>query len=144
MKTKLYIFLALLCFSISSFAQQRSVCDIVPLYHGKYPLHMMAKYKDQKMEPALPPGNENFIIVSDKETTITIEGKVVHKFLTTSPPRSGIEYFFYDENFDTDVNVFIVFTKDEETKDKYFGIFVRYDTNLEYVFTYKVGTRIKE
>lgn len=144
MKSKLYIILSFFYFSFSCLAQQRSVCDIVPLHHGKYPLYTMAKYERQKMKPALPPGNENFIIVSDMETTIMLEGKVIHKFLTTSTPRSGIEYYFYDEKFDTDVNVFIMYIKNEETKDKYFGIFVRYDTNLEYVFTYKTGTQINE
>lgn len=144
MKVKLYIILAAICISLSSLAQQRSYCDIVPLHLGKYPIFGIAKHADGKLSPMFVPDSVSYIEVKPTELNIVVSNKQRHNFQYTSIPRSGIDYFLLDNTIEEDVPVFIFYTKDDKTKDKYFGIFVRYNENIEWVFTYKAGTQIAE
>ena len=136
------LFLLFLFFSTSCLSQ--TTLESVPIHIGKYPMYMVSKYENKKLDPILIPSTHNYIIVSENNTEIIIDNNVMHKFNYFSIPRSGIEYTFYDEQHQTDVDVFIMYNKDEKTKDKYFGFFVRYNNTLEYVFTYKTGTQITE
>lgn len=144
MKVKLYIILAAICISLSSLAQQRSYCDIVPLHLGKYPIFGISKHADGKLSPMFVPDSVSYIEVKPTELNIVVSNKQSHNFQYTSIPRSGIDYFLWDNTIEEDVPVFILYTKDDKTKDKYFGIFVRYNENIEWVFTYKAGTQITE
>lgn len=143
MKAKLYIILALLCICISSIAQQRSYCEIVPLHLGKYPIYGIAKHTSGELSPMFRPDSVSYIEVKPTELNIIIQNKQNHKFQYTSIPRSGIDYFMWDNIVESDVPVFILYTKDEKTKDKYFGIFIKYNESTEWVFTYKCGTQIE-
>ncbi len=139
---KLFFFLMLS--PLFSYAQQRSYCDIVPLHLGKYPIFGIAKHADGKLNPMFVPDSVSYIEVKPTELNIVVSNKQRHNFQYTSIPRSGIDYFLWDNTIDEDVPVFIFYTKDDKTKDKYFGIFVRYNENIEWVFTYKAGTQITE
>ena len=144
MAKKLYIILAVLCISIASFAQQRSYCEIVPLHLGKYPIHGIAKHSNGNLSPMFKPDSISYIEVKQTELNIVVNNKRNHNFQYTSIPRSGIDYYMWDNTIEADVPVFILYSKDEETKEKYFGIFVRYNEKTEWVFTYKAGTQITE
>lgn len=144
MKTKLCIILAALCFCVSSIAQQRSYCDIVPLHLGKYPIHAISECVDRDLGPMYKPDSISYIEVKPTELNIVVENKHLHHLTYTSIPKSGIDYYMWDNKVDSDIPVFIIYTKNEETKDKFFGIFIRYNENTEYVFSYKAGTQIKE
>lgn len=143
MKAKLYIIMFLLCICISSIAQQKSYCDIVPLHLGKYPIHGIAKHENGDLSPMFRPDSISYIEVKPTELNIVAHNKELHKFHYTSIPRSGIDYFLWDDKVESDVPVFILYTKDEKTKDKYFGVFIRYNENTQWVFTYKCGTQIE-
>lgn len=128
--------------SVFCFSQQRAVCEIVPLHIGKYPI-TLSKYENGVLGDMVKlHSEENYIIVGGSEIKIVMNKDVKHNFKYTSIPRSGIEYQMYDEKYDADINVYIMYVKDEN-KDKYFGLFVRYDENFELVFTYKAGTQIE-
>ena len=144
MAKKLYIILAVLCISIASFAQQRSYCEIVPLHLGKYPIHGIAKHSNGNLSPMFKPDSISYIEVKQTELNIVVNNKKNHNFQYTSIPRSGIDYYMWDNTIEADVPVFILYSKDEETKEKYFGIFVRYNEKTECVFTYKAGTQITD
>lgn len=138
---KKILFIALLLNSLLCFSQQKSVCEIVPLYTGKYP-YILAEYENGKMGEMLPfPSNENYIDITSKEMNIIYNGNVVHSFQYTSIPSSGIEYLLYDEKNDKEVYVYIYYIK-HNMNNKYFGVFIKYRENLEWVFTYKTGTQI--
>lgn len=132
----------LLCSLLACFSQQRSIVEIVPLHIGTYPISNIIKSVDNKMEVQNIDLSNSYIYVSDKELSITINNEVVHKFLNTSIPRSGVEYYMYDEIHDCDVNVFIMYVKLEDSDSRYFGISVKYNNTTEYVFTYQIGTQI--
>ena len=144
MKAKLFIILSLLFVCISSIAQQRSYCEIVPLHLGKYPIFGIAKHSNGDLSPMFKPDSISYIEVKQTELNIVVNNKRNHNFQYTSIPRSGIDYYMWDNTIEADVPVFILYSKDEETKEKYFGIFVRYNENTEWVFTYKAGTQITE
>lgn len=140
---KLQIFIFFIIIPLLLFPQQRSVCEITPLHVGKYPISMINKFQNSKMEFISSYPKDCFISVSKNDLVISLNGEILHNFLNTSIPRTGIEYVMYDDINDCDIPVFITYIKDEESKNKYFGIFVRYDKDLEYVFSYKAGTQIK-
>lgn len=144
MKAKLYIILSLLCICISSIAQQRSYCEIVPLHLGKYPIYGIAKHSNGDLSPMFVPDSVSYIEVKPTELNIVVNNKQNHNFQYTSIPRSGIDYLMWDNTIETSVPVYILYIKDEKTKEKHFGIFVRYKENLEWVFTYKAGTQIDQ
>lgn len=139
---RLLVLVFMLIQSVFCFSQQKSVCEIVPLHIGKYPL-IVSKYENGSMgELLILNKDSNYIVVGNYGIKIVIDEEVKHDFKYTSIPRSGIEYQMFDEKYNTDINVYIMYVKDEN-KDKYFGMFVRYDENLELVFTYKAGTQIE-
>lgn len=144
MAKKLYITIAMLCVCIASIAQQRSYCEIVPLHLGKYPIFGIAKHANGNLSPMFAPDSVSYIEVKPTELNIIVNNKQKHNFQYTSIPRSGIDYNMWDNTIETDVPVFILYSKDEKTKDKYFGIFVQYNEEIEWVFTYKAGTQITE
>lgn len=128
--------------SVFCFSQQRSVCEIVPLHIGKYPI-TLSKYENGVLGDMVKlHSEENYIIVGGSEIKIVMNKDVKHNFKYTSIPRSGIEYLMYDQKYETDVNVYITYIKTEDM-NKYFGLFVKYKDDLEYVFTYKAGTQIE-
>lgn len=139
---RLLIFLLMLVQSVFCFSQQRAVCEIVPLHIGKYPI-TLSKYENGVMSNSEKLHiDSNYIVVGNTEIKIVIDEEVKHNFKYTSIPRSGIEYLMYDQKYETDVNVYITYIKTEDL-NKYFGLFVKYKDDLEYVFTYKAGTQIE-
>lgn len=144
MKAKSCAIIAFLCISIFGIAQQRSYCEIVQLHIGKYPIYGIAKFANGDLGQMFRPDSVSYIEVKSTELNIVVENKHIHNFTYTSIPKSGIDYYMWDDKVDSDVPVYILYTKNEETKDKYFGIFIKYTENTEYVFTYKAGTQIKE
>ena len=128
---------------ISLFSQQRSYCDIVPLHFGKYTIYGIAKYENGNLSPMFAPDSVSYIEVKPTELNIVAHNKELHKFQYTSIPKSGIDYFMWDNKVESDVPVFILYTKNEKTKDKYFGVFIRYNETTEWVFSYKCGTQIE-
>lgn len=143
MKAKLYIILAMLSICISSIAQQRSYCEIVPIHLGKYPIYSIADNTNGNLGQMFRPDSASYIEVKPTELKIVALNKELHNLQYTSIPSSGIDYFMWDNKVDYDVPVYILYVKDENTKDKYFGIFIKYNENTEYVFTYKCGTQIE-
>lgn len=144
MKAKLYITIFMLFISISSIAQQRSYCEITPLHLGKYPIYGIAKHTNKELSPMFAPDSVSYIEVKPTELSIVVNSKTMHKFKYLSVPRSGIDYLMWDDKAEVEVPVYILYIKNEETKDKYFGIFIKYDEDIEWAFTYKAGTQIKE
>lgn len=137
---KVFILIVILLLSVSANAQQRSVCEIVPVPFGKFPVSM-AKYENGKMEEMQQlPADLSHLTITPKEMTLYFDGKNVHEFKYTSTPKTGIEYLMWDDISDKEVNVFIVYIQSE--KEKYYGVFIRYKDNLEYVFTIKGGTQL--